>query len=226
VKNGPYEENLRGELALEQLHHIKDVTWPSVQSDIERNHVVEIAEVEIVACTETLSETGSAYGIRRTPEDDPVPISPALGAFPGRHRAWVLPISWVAVAIEPLDDEMSYLRAHRRDLFARQGVDEARLLPLTDLRLGNPGEFGPAPVNVGQAVLGFLSNRFKHAYFEGRFEHRRRRPHYTDPFGGAWALRHQLVLGTSYRIRPERFVRRIIEPVIPEDDKDGVGPYR
>ena len=40
MKLGPHPDNLKGGLALEQLHFVKDVTWPGVQHDTELHPLV------------------------------------------------------------------------------------------------------------------------------------------------------------------------------------------
>jgi hypothetical protein len=222
---GPHEANLRGELALEQLRGIADATWPSVQTDIDRRHVVELPEVAVVPCDEALSPAGSMYGIKRPNDEKPVPISPILDAYAGRYRAWVLPLSGVAVALEPLDDEVSYLREHRRYLLALQKVTDAELVPLSELRLGGMIEFGSEPTNALFSLANYLRSGFVRAYWEGRFEKRRARPSSGDPFF-TFAFGQRLVLGTLYRIRPTTTRDRVYEAVVPEEDTAGIGPYR
>jgi hypothetical protein len=222
---GPHEANLRGELALEQLRGITDATWPSVQTDIERKHVVELPEVAVVPCDEALSPVGSMYGIKRPTDEKPVPISPILDAYAGRYRAWVLPLSGVAVALEPLDDDVSYLREHRRYILEVQQVTDADLIPLTELRVGSMFEFGSEPVNGVLSLANYVRSGFVRAYWEGRFEKRRVRPSSRDPFF-SFSVGQRLVLGSLYRIRPTRRSTHAYEAVVPEEETAGIGPYR
>jgi hypothetical protein len=221
VPNGPHPDNLRGKIALEQLRAIKEVTWPGVQGDIERNRVVELPVVDVVHCDESLSPVSSSYGIRRRGDEPPIPLAPGLEAHRGRYRAWVLPISGVAVALEALDDEATYLRDHRRDLLEIQHVDEADLVPLTELRLRGSmvcGAMGPRSLI---AFLRRLTNRPIDGYYEGPFERRWRSHPQLEP-----AYR-QLVLGTTYRMRPATTTWHwVIEPVVANDESFRVGPYR
>jgi hypothetical protein len=225
---GPHPDNLRGELALEQLHHIKDALWPGLQSDIDRNRVVVLPEVEIIRCRTPLTPAGPRLGIEVEGADRPAPLSPGVETFRGRHRAWVLPASGVAVAVEPLDDEASYLRQHRRDLLALQDVEDAQLVPLAGLRRGEASELGATPLEQLYALAKWLINGRVRAYFEGPFERRRAKiDPTTEPFAaGGYEVYATLVVGRTYRIRPTKSLRRIIEPVGAEGATAGVGPYR
>jgi hypothetical protein len=227
VNLGPHPDNLRGELALEQIHFVKEATWPGVQHDIERKQVVAVPEVEIVRCDAPLTPTGSAYGIRRPGEETVVPISPGVSAFCGRYRAWLLPTSGVAVAVEPLDDELSYLREHRRIVLERQEADPATFIPLGKLRKGRASEFGLAPDNALRSLFGYVSSGFVRAYYEGPLEMRPARyDHGMHTFAIANDFLDMLVIGAIYRIRPTTDWRRIVEPVVPEEVNQPVGPYR
>ena len=223
---GPHEANLRGLIATDQLRGIAELTIAGIQTDIERNHVVEIPEVDVVRCEKALSPAGSAYGIKRPTAEAPIPIAPTLDAFAGRYRAWVLPLSGVAVALEPLDEEASYLREHRRLLFELQHVEDAALIPLTELRLGHAMEFGENPQNFAVSLFSYLAHRFVRSYFEARFEKRVRNKYEDDPFAPANPLYPWLVIGARYRIRPTKKWRHIVEPVVPEEDLKVAGPYR
>lgn len=199
---GPHEDNLRGELALEQIRAVAEATWPGVQRDIELRRVREIAEVTIVPTDEPLTPEGAAFGIRITPDASPVPVSPNLVALPGRYRAWVLPISGVAVALEQLEDEAVYLRAYRRHVLELQGIED-------DAALERHG---------GRVVDVVIKRKKAHSS--------------VVSFGPADNHRTPelfavLFVGMAYRRHSRFFGRTIIEPVAPpEIVTTNVGPYR
>lgn len=204
MKLGPHPANLKGELALEQMRAVQEATWPGVQRDLEVGRVRELRVAEVVPTERALTRTGGAYGVQIAPNVSPAPAAPNLVALPGRYRAWVLPISAVAVALEPLDDEAVYLRAYRADVLAVQGiasdadlgrlggtVDEVQLLKKT--AHANTVEFGQFPPDnlwVNETLFG------------------------------------RLFAGLRYRRRRRWFRSTILEPIAPELVTTHVGPYR
>jgi len=214
------------DLTLDELRLVADLTWPSIQSDIDANHLVELPEVEVVAAEAPLFEESSIYAYRHSAGERHKPIAPGLRTLPGRYRGWVLPLSGVCVALEPLDDELSYLRAHRRELFVVQEVDESAFIPLGELRRAQPREYGGVPANDFYALYGWLRNRRVRAYYEGPFQIMRHRNAIDDPFGRVGRVHKYLVPGTLYRIRPMKSGPGAVEVVLPEGERETVGPYR
>ena len=213
--HGPHEANLRGELAPEQIRSLHACTWRGLQEDIARGRVKELSHAEVIPIDDALDESGAAYGVRVSPSASPAPVAPHLVALPGRYRAWVLPVSGIAVALEPLDDEADYLRAHRAHILELQGLDDDDLIPLEEA-LRPPG------------ILRRFMHRLEPRVAEGALEDKtwRNTVKIGDANLGPLApiVVARLVVGVRYRVRPDRSGRRVIEPIAPEITT--TGPYR
>lgn len=146
---------------------------------------------------------GGAYGASIAPDVEPAPVAPNLVALPERYRAWVLPISGVAIALERLDEEAVYLRAYRADILAVQGIASD-----TDLRhLG--GSVDEVALTKKSAHADSVSfSKLDHLWVRAR-------------------LFSRLFIGLHYRRRRRWFRTTILEPIAPEDiTSTAVGPYR
>lgn len=112
-------------LSLEELRALVPYDVPGLAGDLSRRRVVLREEVMVEEGARALGGNGTTLGVRGP--RGLAPIGPDLAVMPGRYRAWVLPSSGVALALEPLDDPDRYLAAHRASLLAIQKVDEADL---------------------------------------------------------------------------------------------------
>lgn len=202
VSMGPHEANLRGELALEQIRAVQESTWPGLQRDLELRRVREVSATEVVPIDDALARHGGAYGARVAAGVPPAPVAPNLLALPGRYRVWVLPISGVAVALEPLDEEAVYLRAYRADILAVQ-------------ELASDADLDALGGTVDEVVVQEKSAHADSVSFS-RLDH----------LGVGARLFSRLFVGVRYRRRRRWFRGTILEPIAPEIVATTVGPYR
>lgn len=211
------------ELTLDELRELHDADWPGLQADLEAARVEEIAEARVVPCERALTRAGCAYGVRVSTDAEPAPCAPNLRALPGRYRAWVLAQTGIAVALEPLDDDDVYLRAHRDDLFALQRVSDGDLVPLASMKRVAAGPSFP--------LVTWLRNSVFPTYVEDVL--RSKQSHADVVLVGAEnaivssLVFARLVRGVTYRFRPKlRGGYRIFEPVVADMGASPIGPYR